>query len=202
VSFILSNAFLEPTTGLDPLSKRKVWEVIQSYKKERIIVLTSHSMEEADYLADSVIIMHTGRIKAQGTPLFLKNRYGDGYQVNILDKESGNGELMEKWVNQVLPGCSVLANSAGSLTLNIGKSSGGHLSAFLRLLQQSKGVQWGLSHTTLESVFLKLCASNDSINEIKSAAMCRLCGTKEAESVTLFTASRVKVIVAGITVLF
>jgi ABC-type multidrug transport system ATPase subunit len=105
----------EPTTyvsnpltqnrGLDPLSKRKVWDVIESFKRDRIVVLTSHSMEEADHLSDQISILHGGRIKAQGTPLFLKNRYGDGYQVSILNKSdssaSDSSEMMEKWVNQV-----------------------------------------------------------------------------------------------------
>jgi hypothetical protein len=92
----------------------------------------------------------------------------------------------------------VLSNSAGAMTINVGKSSsGGHISSFLRLLQHSKNLEWGISHTTLESVFLKLCSVNDNINEVKAASLCRLCAVKEAESVTLYTASRVKVIVAG-----
>jgi uncharacterized Zn finger protein len=60
-------------------------------------------------------------------------------------------------------------------------------------------LEWGISHTTLESVFLKLCSANDAIIEVKASALCRLCGEKDAESVTLYTASRVKVIVAGMT---
>jgi ABC-type multidrug transport system ATPase subunit len=44
----------EPTTGLDPLSRRKVWTMIERLKKGRVICLTTHSMEEADMLGDEV----------------------------------------------------------------------------------------------------------------------------------------------------
>ena len=63
-------------TGLDPLSRRKVWEAIKEMKKDRIVVLTTHSMEEADYLSDHVFIMHTGNMKASGSSSFLKKNYG------------------------------------------------------------------------------------------------------------------------------
>lgn len=51
----------EPTTGLDPLSRRRVWETINSLKKDRVIVLTTHNMEEADFLGDNIMVMHGGR---------------------------------------------------------------------------------------------------------------------------------------------
>jgi ABC-type multidrug transport system ATPase subunit len=51
----------EPTTGLDPLSRRRVWETINSLKKNRVVVLTTHNMEEADFLGDNIMIMHGGR---------------------------------------------------------------------------------------------------------------------------------------------
>jgi ABC-type multidrug transport system ATPase subunit len=51
----------EPTTGLDPLSRRRVWETINSLKKDRVVVLTTHNMEEADFLGDNIMVMHGGR---------------------------------------------------------------------------------------------------------------------------------------------
>jgi len=47
----------EPTTGMDPLSKRHVWDLIQELKKSRVIILTTHSMEEADVLADRYVFL-------------------------------------------------------------------------------------------------------------------------------------------------
>ncbi|KFM23420.1 ABC transporter A family member 2 [Auxenochlorella protothecoides] len=73
----------EPTTGLDPISRRHVWDVIEAAKAGRAIVLTTHSMEEADILGDTVGIMARGQLRALGTPLRLKQRFGSGYQLSV-----------------------------------------------------------------------------------------------------------------------
>ncbi len=67
----------EPTTGLDPKARRDVWEVIAGLKKEgKTVFLTTHYMEEAEYLADHVAIIHKGKIVAEGTPQELIEQYG------------------------------------------------------------------------------------------------------------------------------
>lgn len=66
----------EPTTGLDPQTRKTLWNVIEAYRKEKkmTVFLTTHYMEEtAD--ADYVIILDSGKIVAEGTPLELKNKY-------------------------------------------------------------------------------------------------------------------------------
>jgi ABC-type multidrug transport system ATPase subunit len=74
----------EPTTGLDPISRRHLWELIEKQKKSgRAIVLTTHSMEEADMLGDRIAIMARGRVRCIGTGLRLKSRFGSGYRVSI-----------------------------------------------------------------------------------------------------------------------
>lgn len=66
----------EPTTGLDPQTRKKVWEVINHLRKEKgiTIFLTTHYMEEASD-ADNVIILDKGKIVASGSPIELKNKY-------------------------------------------------------------------------------------------------------------------------------
>ena len=73
----------EPTTGMDPVSRRQVWNLIERAKKDRIILLTTHSMEEADVLGDRIAIMKGGRLASLGTRLHLKEKYGNGYFVSI-----------------------------------------------------------------------------------------------------------------------
>jgi ABC-2 type transport system ATP-binding protein len=59
----------EPTTGLDPNARREIWEILQSLKKkeETSMILTTHYMEEAEYLCDYIVIMDNGRILREGT---------------------------------------------------------------------------------------------------------------------------------------
>ncbi len=70
----------EPTTGLDPQTRRNVWQVIEGLRKERgmTVFLTTHYMEEAAE-ADYVVILDSGKIAAEGTPLQLKNAYAGDY---------------------------------------------------------------------------------------------------------------------------
>jgi len=78
----------EPTTGMDPVSRRKVWNLIERIKRGRVTLLTTHSMEEADILGDKIAIMKDGYLASIGTNLHLKNKYGSGYSISILSEES------------------------------------------------------------------------------------------------------------------
>ncbi|UCE04702.1 MAG: ATP-binding cassette domain-containing protein [bacterium] len=71
--------FDEPTAGLDPQSRRVVWDFIKDFqKKQCTILLTTHNMEEADDLSDELVIIDHGKIIDQGSPSELKNRLGEG----------------------------------------------------------------------------------------------------------------------------
>ncbi|KAK4374555.1 hypothetical protein RND71_005232 [Anisodus tanguticus] len=73
----------EPTTGMDPVTRRHIWSVIEAAKQGRSIVLTTHSMEEADILSDRIGIMARGRLRCVGTSTLLKSRFGAGFIAKI-----------------------------------------------------------------------------------------------------------------------
>jgi len=73
----------EPTTGMDPINRRHVWDVIERAKQERTVILTTHSMEEADILSDRIAIMCKGRLRCIGSSVRLKSRFGSGYKVSV-----------------------------------------------------------------------------------------------------------------------
>jgi ABC-type multidrug transport system ATPase subunit len=68
---------------MDPISRRAVWDIIQEAKQGRAIVLTTHSMEEADVLGDRIAIMVRGKLRAIGSSIRLKHKFGSGYQVSL-----------------------------------------------------------------------------------------------------------------------
>lgn len=74
----------EPTTGLDPVTKRAVWRTIEEAKQGKTIILTTHSMEEADSLAQYIAIMAAGQLRCIGTKERLKSRFGSGYRVQVI----------------------------------------------------------------------------------------------------------------------
>ena len=90
----------EPTTGLDPKARHEVWEVILELKKQgKTIFLTTHYMEEAEYLADHVAIIHRGRIIAEGTVDELIHRYGGNNVLHIHGNHGVYDFLKEKGFN-------------------------------------------------------------------------------------------------------
>ena len=62
----------EPTSSLDLSARRKIWTMLKEYKKDRIILLTTHYMDEADILGDRIGVMTQGKITCLGSSLFLK----------------------------------------------------------------------------------------------------------------------------------
>lgn len=77
----------EPTTGMDPKSRRDVWQTIRNIKKGKSIILTTHGMDEADALSDRIAVINEGQISCIGTSLFLKNTFGDGYRLTIISEK-------------------------------------------------------------------------------------------------------------------
>jgi len=232
----------EPTTGMDPLNKHRVWEAIRAMKKDKIVVLTTHSMEEADFLGDRIAMMKGGRLRALGTPLFLKTHYGSGYQIRMLTHEASTTQL-EKVVADHIPRARVLAANAGNVTIGVPRSSVRFLPKFFGWLQTARlrshnsslaehhaaslppasstatnsapggsavsaedsvsVSQWTFSNTTLEEVFLQVCADNYELNEVAvnpdmdMDRVCVLCSDQMSEDVTLWTKDQVGVTVSN-----
>ncbi|CAL8309859.1 unnamed protein product [Lota lota] len=74
----------EPTAGVDPYSRRGIWDLLLKYRKDRTIILSTHYMDEADLLGDRIAIISQGRLCCCGSPLFLKARLGTGYYLTVV----------------------------------------------------------------------------------------------------------------------
>ena len=76
----------EPTSGMDLSARRGLWNMLRKYRRDRIIILTTHYMDEADVLGDRIGIMANGQLKCLGSSLFLKNKFGGGYKLIMVKK--------------------------------------------------------------------------------------------------------------------
>ncbi|NXI48256.1 ABCA1 protein, partial [Galbula dea] len=77
----------EPTAGVDPYSRRSIWELLLKYRKGRTIILSTHYMDEAELLGDRTAIISQGQLCCCGSPLFLKARLGTGYHLTLVKRE-------------------------------------------------------------------------------------------------------------------
>merc|ERR1719221_32543 len=73
----------EPSTGMDPMARRSMWDFIRSTMGGRCVVLTTHSMEECEALCHRLCIMTAGQLRCLGTPQHLKSKFGHGYQLDL-----------------------------------------------------------------------------------------------------------------------
>jgi len=148
----------EPTTGMDPVNRRHVWSFLEHFKEGRAIILTTHSMEEADILGDQVAIMATGRVRAFGTSVHLKGKFGAGYRISLVCN-STDSAAVQAAMRVLIPTAILEDESAGALAFQIPSEDTGSLADLVRRLEDKEiqGVrEWGISQSTLEDVFLKV----------------------------------------------
>jgi len=152
----------EPTTGMDPGNRRHVWNMIEKVKKGRIVILTTHAMEEADVLGDQIAIMSSGKLKCIGNSLHLKTKFGTGYRIRVVTPNELSDET-KGFIKQHLPHGKLEDAAAGSLTYTLPPEFNGEIPDFFAHLEKEEGHlvnDWGISQTTLEDVFLHLTRLN------------------------------------------
>lgn len=146
----------EPTTGLDPTSRRQLWEIIRALRGEgRTIMLTTHYMDEAERLCDRVAIVDQGKVIALGSPRELILSLGGE---NIIEfSVNGDGALAEGPRLNQLPSVISSREANGRWSLSVGEP---HLTlpALLAFLQQRNSQLASLTtrHASLEDVFVRL----------------------------------------------
>ena len=152
----------EPTTGMDPMSRRHVWDLIQRMKKDRVIILTTHSMEEADILADRIGIMAQGKLRCVGDSLHLKNRFGTGYRLTVAVQNVEHVAAIQYEVKKLMPEVEIQDVSGTSIYFGVALRNVDKLSTVLAFLeaeldQEFPRIQdFGVSLSTLEDVFLSI----------------------------------------------
>mmetsp|Transcript_200 Transcript_200/g.364 ORF Transcript_200/g.364 Transcript_200/m.364 type:complete len:2007 (-) Transcript_200:174-6194(-) len=154
----------EPTSGMDPYSRRSTWELLQKKKEGRVIVLTTHFMDEADILGDRIAIMSDGHLRCSGTSLFLKTRFGAGYVLTISKKD-----ILEKCdiaiavlevIHRSVPDARIVSSIAGEIVVALPITAAPMFGRLFADLNSHRGElcigSYGVSITTLEQVFIQL----------------------------------------------
>ncbi|XP_077763055.1 phospholipid-transporting ATPase ABCA3-like isoform X8 [Canis aureus] len=155
----------EPTSGMDPVSRRFTWNVLQQYKHDRTILLTTHHMDEADVLGDRIAIMVKGSLCCCGSSIFLKRIYGVGYHIIIVKEPHCDVEQITRLVEQHVPDARLETNVAAELSFILPKKHTDRFTGLLTDLEKSQeklGIgSFGVSITTMEEVFLKVSTENN-----------------------------------------
>jgi len=159
----------EPTTGMDPINRRHVWDVVETAKQDRSVVLTTHSMEEADILGDRIGIMAKGRLRCLGTSVRLKTRFGEGYKVSVscgdnMKPDSDSCLAVKSFFREKLD-LSATEETKAYMHFNVPVHHDNVMAQFFSDLDGRQHVlgivDVQLSMSTLEDVFLKVATASE-----------------------------------------
>ncbi|KAL8737861.1 MAG: hypothetical protein Q9181_001303 [Wetmoreana brouardii] len=133
----------EVSSGLDLLSRRIIWDILLAERKDRTIIMTTHFLDEADFLSDHIAILSTGHLKAEGSSAGLKHQYGEGYSIHLpLGTATPNIQGIER-----------KESLEGTIYAGLDPMSTAHA---VDALERAGVDDFRVSGPTLEDVFLKL----------------------------------------------
>ena len=157
----------EPTSGMDTSARRHIWEMLKKYKKNKIVVLTTHFLDEADFVADRIGIMAGGKLICCGSSIFLKNLYGVGYNLTFVKKNSVTpSEPIVDSVRKHVAGAKILSDVSAEVAIQLPMESMANFENLFDELDTQKEklgyLTYGISITTMEEVFLKVAESSSN----------------------------------------
>ncbi|XP_035265465.1 uncharacterized protein abca12 [Anguilla anguilla] len=160
----------EPTTGVDPCSRRSIWDIVIQHKKERTIILSTHHLDEAEVLSDRIAFLERGGLKCCGSPFYLKDKLAQGYNLTLTKKIQTpgsemrfEGEEVKAFIQSQLPEARLKEGEVGDVVYSLPPFGSHNAEAYHALLtgldRNLDALQlgcYGISDTTLEEVFLQL----------------------------------------------
>lgn len=154
----------ESSSGLDPLAKRRMWNLISSVSKDKTVMLTTHSMEEAEALCTRAGIMAQGQLLCLGSVQHLKTKYLDGYTVDVFCSANSSEEQLDQVVEEIqsgLPGASISERHGRWCRFDLASANARLGTTFqilesLKLNDMSAMESYSISQCSLEQVFVQL----------------------------------------------
>ena len=160
----------EPSSGMDITSRRNLWEILKRQSDNKIIILTTHYMEEASVLGKRVGIINLGKMKCIGSPLFLIERFGKYMNITLSKDEGADNDTIISFISQKVERAQFESLSEEIMARipkdNFNREEGISLSKFFEELDENivnlKVKSYSVSMPTLEDVFLNVAAEDES----------------------------------------
>ncbi|KAL4996214.1 hypothetical protein BDV10DRAFT_172649 [Aspergillus recurvatus] len=144
----------EVSSGLDPISRRKIWDILLAERGSRTIILTTHFLDEADLLADHIAILSKGVLKANGSSVGLKNQLGSGYRIHVLNVP-GSEQAVRARLNNIIPKEVHFDETVYTV------QDSAEAARFVSELEQDGVTEYRVSGPTIEDVFLRVASELD-----------------------------------------
>jgi len=160
----------EPTNGLDASARRSLWSVIRRAKKRAAVLLTTHSMEEAEELCDRLAVFQDGQLTVVGSCANLKKRFVKGLRLSITIDDLSKEHAVQEFVKAAYPEARLLASLGGVINFELPKETTKMSEVFTWMRANKKRltvIDWALSNTTLEEAFIYI-ANGDYMREVNA----------------------------------
>lgn len=166
----------EASSGMDPVARRNMWDLLSHLSSSRSIVLTTHSMEEAEALCGNIAIMVSGRMRCLGSPQHLKTRFVDGLNIDVscsFDATLEDVRRAQAHMEASLPAMTLYEKHGRFLRYSLsfvdagGRDKLGGLARCFSVLQEAKEDKqlsvrdYAINQYSLESVFIGLAKVGD-----------------------------------------
>ncbi|XP_030246138.1 ATP-binding cassette sub-family A member 2 [Drosophila navojoa] len=178
----------EPSSGLDIESRREFWDILLELRKEKAILVTTHYMEEAEELGDTICILSNGRLERTGSPLELKRKWGNGYCLKLETHENFNKDDILSEIRNFIENASVENIVKPTLYIRLPYDCVLKYHDMLRSLEGAKDrlgiITISVADTSLESVFLNCAGGADQVDTPD--------GTRNSESALIHPYKRLK----------
>ncbi|CAE6457602.1 unnamed protein product [Rhizoctonia solani] len=153
----------EATSGVDPLSRRAIWRALRDVRNDRCVVFTTHFLDEADLLADDIAILAApGKLLAQGSPVSLKSRLGEGYVVTV--STAASTESVLDVIRTRAPHAAQDPSDQGAYILHTKNARVvGEVLDALESKKKELGIDgYDVRGTSMEAIFLGLMGTSDT----------------------------------------
>ncbi|KAM9583968.1 phospholipid-transporting ATPase ABCA3-like [Trichechus inunguis] len=165
----------DPTSGMDLISRRATWDLLQQQKHGRTILLTTHYMDEVDLLGDRIAIMAKGNLQCCGSSLFLKQKYGTGYHMVMVKEPQCKATEVASLIYNYVPDAILESNVGAELSFILPKKCANRFEDLFRELenhQVSLGIaSYAVSVTSMEEVFLRVNKLTDSTTDLQATQL-------------------------------
>jgi ABC-type multidrug transport system ATPase subunit len=153
----------EPSTGMDPVSRRFMWDFISETMAGRAVILTTHSMEECEALCQRIGILVHGDLKCIGSSQHLKTRFGKGFQIQM--NVEGDVKEASALINKTFDKVDLIESFAGSLKFRCEQTTGISVGQIFTALESGREaariVDYSVGQTTLEQIFIEFARGEE-----------------------------------------
>jgi ABC-type multidrug transport system ATPase subunit len=155
----------EPSTGMDPVSRRFLWNFMTETMTNRAVILTTHSMEECEALCSRIGILVLGKLKCLGSAQHLKTKFGHGLQLDFVLTSSEKVDTLKQFMHAQFSEANEIESFGGAVKFSIGTQANMMLADIFATIEANKAAlsiqNYAVSQTSLEQIFIDFAKKGD-----------------------------------------